>query len=177
MIIRPARYQDRSEIFRLLKQRGIFNKQEVSVALEVFDVSFRPMDAPEYFVYCAENDNEGLVGYICFGPITITDDCYDLYWIAVDENAERKGVGRALLTIMEDESAKRGVRRVYVDTSSTAAYDPARNFYERHGYRLICTLEDFYRPGDHRIIYMKEIRNNLHANVEVAKAGQDSFGY
>ena len=52
---------------------------------------------------------------------------------------------------------QKGARRIYVDTSSTPLYEPARSFYEKHGYHVACLLKDFYREGDHKMIFMKEV--------------------
>jgi ribosomal protein S18 acetylase RimI-like enzyme len=91
----------------------------------------------------------------------MTDRCYDLYWIKVDEAASRKGVGGRLLEFMEEFVAREGARRIYVETSSTEPYQAARSFYEKHGYRIVCSLEDFYREGDHKMIFMKDIRHGI----------------
>jgi hypothetical protein len=55
---------------------------------------------------------------------------------------------------------KEKARRIYIDTSSTAPYTPARTFYENHGFRLVTVLLDFYRLGDDKIILMKELTSN-----------------
>ena len=173
MIIRPARYQDKDAILRLLDQTGVFNEKELLVATQVFEDALRQTDREEYLTFCASNENEGLLGYICFGPITTTDNCYDLYWIAVQPSSMRRNIGKRLLACMEEHLVRNGVRRVYVDTSSTAAYEPARRFYEKHGYKLLCVLEDFYKSGDHRMIYMKEVEKVVSHCTEIACAGPD----
>jgi ribosomal protein S18 acetylase RimI-like enzyme len=104
--------------------------------------------------------NANLTGYICFGPVPMTDGCYDLYWIAVDEEFSRQGIAGKLLGFMEEFIIQKGARRIYVDTSTTAPYEPARSFYEKHGYQVACELKDFYREGDHKIIFMKEVSSS-----------------
>jgi ribosomal protein S18 acetylase RimI-like enzyme len=80
---------------------------------------------------------------------------WDLYWIAVDPRQARGGIGSRLLEAME---TRLGVGiRVYVDTSSTPGYTAARSFYERHGYHAVCTFPDFYREGDDKIFYYKDL--------------------
>jgi ribosomal protein S18 acetylase RimI-like enzyme len=90
----------------------------------------------------------------------MTDRCYDLYWIAVDEKFSRNGIGKKLLKAMEDFVVKEKARRIYIDTSSTTLYTAARTFYENHGFRLVTVLQDFYRLDDDKIIFMKEIPSN-----------------
>jgi len=166
MVIRPATYQDRDEILRLLTQRGAFTEREIQVAMQVFDEAFRHGERGEYLIFCAVDTDGGLMGYICFGPIIITDGCYDLYWIAVDETCSRRGVGRRLMAFMEEWTAKRNARRIYVETSSTRPYEMARSFYRRNRYDLVCELKDFYREGDDKLIFMKEVRGLVLSAVE-----------
>ncbi len=161
MKVRPLIARDRRKIARLLRQSGTFNQKEVQVGLEVIDEALRRPEKGDYHVFCALDGNSELVGYICFGPIPMTDNCYDLYWIAVDEKFSRRGVGRKLLEFMEGFAVREGARRIYVDTSSTPPYEPARSFYEKHGYHLACLLKDFYREGDHKVIFMKEVSTSV----------------
>lgn len=158
MEVRPLIGRDREKILRLLRHRGFFRQKEIQVALEVIDEALRHPEKKEYQVLCAFDGDGGLAGYICFGPIPMTDSCFDLYWIVVDEKYARKGVGGKLLGFMEACLTREGARRIYVETSSSPPYEPARSFYEKHGYHAVCVLKDFYRERDHKMIFMKEVR-------------------
>lgn len=129
---------------------------EIQVALEVLDDAIAHPEG-DYWVYSAVDKDDEVVGYICFGPIPLTQGCFDLYWIAVDEAFSRRGAAALLLGYMETLLRDRGGRKVYVDTSSTPFYQPARAFYEKHGYRQVCIFEDFYRVGDHKVVYLKDL--------------------
>ena len=59
------------------------------------------------------------------------------------------------MALAETEIVKAGGTRVYVDTSSRKQYAPTRTFYERVGYSKDALLEDFYAPGDGKVIYVK----------------------
>ena len=41
------------------------------------------------------------MGYACYGPIAVTIGSYDLYWIAVDQSCQGKGLGKVLLAEAE----------------------------------------------------------------------------
>ena len=161
MKVRPVKTHNRKEVSRLLRQGKTFNEKEVQVALEVVDEALRRPEKGDYCAFCALDSNGSLAGYICFGPIPMTEGCYDLYWIAVDERLSRRGIGGKLLGFMEEFVIKKGARRIYVDTSSTPPYEPARAFYEKHGYRVACLLGDFYRKGDHKVIFTKEVSKRV----------------
>jgi ribosomal protein S18 acetylase RimI-like enzyme len=159
MALQPLIPDDREKISRLLRQGNVFNREEIQVALELIDEVLNGAGNKDYQVFCAFDNDQTLAGFICFGPIPITERCYDLYWIKVDEASSRKGLGGMLLGFMEEFVAREGARRIYVETSSAAPYQAARSFYEKHGYQLVCSLKDFYREGDHKMIYMKEVRH------------------
>jgi len=127
------------------------------VALDVIDEALTRPERRDYQVYGAFDGDGNLAGYICFGPVPMDDDCYDLYWVAVDEKFSRKGIGEKLLGFMEECVSRERARCIYVETSSTAPYQAARSFYEKHGYQLVCSLKDFYREGDHKMIFMKKV--------------------
>jgi len=167
MVIRPLVWQDKDKIRRLLEQRGTFNKNEIKVAVELVDEALRFPEREEYHVACAIDPTDSLAGYICFGPIPMTDDCYDLYWVVVDKKYSRNGIGGRLLEFMEKDVINKRARRIYVDTSTAIGYDAARSFYEKHGYRLVCVLKDFYRKNDHKMIYMKELGHCLHPSQKL----------
>jgi ribosomal protein S18 acetylase RimI-like enzyme len=155
----PLIPDDREKISRLLRQGNVFNREEIQVALEVIDEALNGAGRKDYQVFCVFENDGKLAGFICFGRIPMTERCYDLYWLKVDVASSRKGVGGMLLGFMEEFVAREGARRIYVETSSTAPYQAARSFYEKHGYQLVCSLEDFYREGDHKMIFMKEVRH------------------
>lgn len=157
MVIRPILFHDRPKILRILENSGIFTKKEIQVAMEVVDETLRNPEIKEYDIFCAVNGPGALMGYICFGPIPMTEDRYDLYWIAVDNSCSRKGIGKSLLEFMEGFLVQKKARRVYVETSSTPPYEAARSFYMKHGYRLISVLKDFYKQGDDKLTFMKEL--------------------
>jgi len=151
--------EDREKISMLLKQGTVFGREEIQVAFEVIDESLNEEGKKDYRVFCAFDNERNLAGFICFGPIPMTERCYDLYWLKVDEASSGKGVGGILLGFMEELVVGEGARRIYVETSSTVPYQAARSFYEKHGYQLVCSLKDFYRKGDHKMIFMKEVKN------------------
>ncbi len=63
-----------------------------------------------------------------------------LLWI--DEPLRNRGLGTRLVTMLEQEVLRRGCTHTHLDTYSFEA----RPFYEKLGYELFATLED-YPPG------------------------------
>lgn len=152
--LRPSH---RTRLAELLTATSAFSSEEVDVALELFDLGVGgeggadDANVADYELTGAFVD-EQLVGYICVGPTPATDGTFDLYWLAVDPAAQGAGVGRALVTAMEDQLRARGGRLVLVETSSRPGYDRTRTFYARLGYSEAARIPDFYAPADDRIL-------------------------
>lgn len=72
----------------------------------------------------------------------------DLMWLR--EDVRRRGYGRRLLTLAENEGRKRGAKYAYLDTFSFQAPD----FYKKHGYEVFGVLEDF--PAGHQRFFLKK---------------------
>ncbi len=157
MHIRPYSSHDRDRIRDILVGSQTFTDEEVAVALSVIDDAQKCPELDDYTVFCAQNERGDVVGYICFGPIPMTDRCYDLYWICVDRECKKTGIGTLLIGRMESDLKEKAARHIYIDTSSTQPYDDARFFYERHGYRVVSVSPDFYRDGDDKIVYVKKL--------------------
>ncbi|MBI4954672.1 MAG: GNAT family N-acetyltransferase [Myxococcales bacterium] len=147
---------DLERVRGILGATGFFSAEEIEVAVELCQAAIDDGDATTYPFLFAEVEGE-VVGYACFGHIPGTRASYDLYWIAVAPHTQRRGVGGALLGETERRIATRGGDRVYVETSSRPQYDPTRAFYEHHDYLRAAFLEDYYAPGDGKIIYVKQL--------------------
>lgn len=149
--IRP---EDTRAVRGLVEATGFFHPAEVNVAEELVVERLAKGSASGYEFILAERDGR-LVGYACFGPIPCTRSSWDLYWIVVSPDCQRRGLGRRLLWQAEEAIRQKGGSRIYVDTSGREQYLPTRRFYESNGYRQVAVLDDFYAPGDAKIIYLK----------------------
>ncbi|NLF67822.1 MAG: GNAT family N-acetyltransferase [Candidatus Anammoximicrobium sp.] len=146
--------EDRQRVREIVESTGFFSAAEVDVAVELVDERLTKGDASGYYFVFAELDGR-TVGYSCYGPIPATAASYDLYWIAVDRDCQGRKVGRILLEESERLIRAAGGRRLYLDTSSRTQYQPTRDFYEHFRFRCEAVLEDFYAPGDGKVIYVK----------------------
>ena len=151
-ILRPLTKADRTAIEAFSRSISLFRPEEVDVALEVLDASFKPGQG-DYTTLGAELDGR-LVGWICWGPTPCTVGTYDMYWVAVDPAAQGAGVGSLLVAEMESRLA--GVARlIVVETSGREEYEPTRAFYLARGYRIAARVADFYEPGDDQVVFVK----------------------
>jgi GNAT superfamily N-acetyltransferase len=153
MRIREVVPEDRNELLKVLEATGVFKDYEISVADEVFQDSLKP--ASDYQSYCYENNEKHLIGYVCWGATPCTTGTYDLYWIAVHPDHQGNGVGKELLHFAEQGVKSEGGRLMIIETSSVSDYEETRQFYLSNGYQQLAMVPDFYRMGDHKIIYGK----------------------
>lgn len=139
-----------------LCKSGRFTAQEVDCALELLHLV---LDQPEQRDYIATviESKAGPVGFIIYGPVPLTAGTFDIYWIATALAVHGSGYGQLLLEHAERDMRRRGARLVCLETSSQENYERTRSFYDKAGYQQAAVIKDFYRPGDDRITYVKQL--------------------
>ena len=148
--------EDADVVRDIVASTGLFRPDEIGIAVELVEERLRVGPASGYHFIFAEREGR-VLGYSCYGPVPLTLQSYDLYWIAVRKDVQGTGIGRILLERSEAAVIELGGRRVYIETSSKAMYRDTRRFYELNGYRAEATLKEFYSPGDHKVIYVKAL--------------------
>jgi len=144
----------RAKLADLLAATPEFTRPEVDVALELVDCALAEPSSDDYrFIVHQEGDR--VLGYACFGATPMTEGCFDLYWLVVDREARRAGLGRELMAAVESELRVSGARLIRVETAGLESYAIARAFYQRIGYREAARLGDFYWPGNDLCIFTK----------------------
>lgn len=159
IIFRDIEPRDRSRIEEIVVSSGKFNDVEISTALELVDEALGKGDRSDYIFVVLENEKQDppVRGYACYGPTPLTQGVYDLYWIAVDPTDQRKGFGRRLIEYVEHDVVKRGGRMLLIETSSQESYGSTIRFYERNGYERVARIRNFYRIGDDKLVFSKEL--------------------
>ena len=155
--IRDITPGDRDAINSILIETHMFTDDEIAVALELTDAVLFNKTQKDYIIHIAELEGK-TVGYICYGPTPVTVGTYDIYWIAVAPHIQKRGVGRKLVSYVEDEIASKNGRLIIIETSSQHKYEPTRNFYIRTHYTMEARIKDFYSEGDDRLIYVKRLK-------------------
>jgi ribosomal protein S18 acetylase RimI-like enzyme len=148
---------DAQAIRDITKSTGFFADHEIDVAVELLDERIAKGTRSGYFFLFAE-ENARPIGYACFGPIACTLASYDLYWIAVHSDFRGQGIGSILMTESERIIREMGGERVYIETSSREQYGSTRGFYLHCECEEDAILEDFYGPGDSKVIYRRVLK-------------------
>ena len=158
-MIGAATETDGPQIQDIAARAGVFNQEEVECVVDLWEdyLSVGPVDGGYNFL--VDRDGERVLGFACYGPRDLTSGVFDLYWIAVDPDTRRGGVGRELLAASEEAARKAGGRMIIAETSGTTHYQPTRTFYLNMGYKMEATIKDFYTEGDDLAIFIKRFSN------------------
>lgn len=156
-MISTAIKADKRQIADITAQAGVFNQEEIDSVPTMFDEYLKYGTEDDGYHFIVYREEEQVLGFAIFGYRDLTDGVYDLYWIAVDPSARRKGVGRALISASEEAVRTLGGRILIAETSGTDEYASTREFYVNMGYDNEATIKDFYKPGDDLKIFTKRV--------------------
>ena len=157
MKIRPLRPEDRSRVEAIIRSADNFHPADIRIAIELIDDAINKNEASDYIVHVLE-DAEGCVqAYVCFGQNPLTDHTFDFYWMVIDHELQGRGMGLMLFQYVETQVRERGGKLLMCETSSLETYDRVVRMYEKLGYQSVARIKNFYREGDDKLIYVKEL--------------------
>jgi ribosomal protein S18 acetylase RimI-like enzyme len=154
--IRETLSRDTDEILRIAADEPLFTQEEAETVGELLQDYLELPDRNGYSFLTA-TVNERVVGFICYGPTPLTRGTFDLYWICVDREFSRRGIGHDLVERVVGEVRALGGRMIVLDTSGTPQYAPTRAFYESAGFTPAATVPDFYEPDDDLVIFCRRL--------------------
>ena len=103
-----------------------------------------------YFV--AEEDGE-ILGYCGF--LFVLDEA-EIPNVCVKESARNRGVGRKMMTVLEEEAKKLGMAVLYLEVRESNA--PARTLYKNLGFEENGIRKNFYEhPVEHAVLMSKTL--------------------
>lgn len=79
----------------------------------------------------------------------------DSDYVAVHKDYRRTGLASRLLEKVEEYVKEKGGRYLHVLSCDIDSYKPARMFYEKHGYKKVAEIPDYYVQGEGRVDYFK----------------------
>jgi GNAT superfamily N-acetyltransferase len=152
-----AQPRDADAVEALVRSTGVFNAAEIAIARELVDECLEKGPAKSGYHFLFADGPSGLEGFVCFGPIPATDARFELYWIAVDPNAHRRGLARRLQTAAEDNSRALGAKYLIAETSTIPAYAAARAFYRSMGYEHLGDIANWHSDFDGLAVFGKRL--------------------
>lgn len=154
-----AKQEDLETVREILVSTAFFYDIEIPVAVELVQERLDSGDASDYYFRFAEHEGR-TISFTCFGPIAGAEGAFDLYWIVTHNDYRGKGVGKLLLEKTHDAVRAMGGRLLIAETSSLEKYAPTRHFYESMGYIKEAQINDFYKPGDGKVFFIKRLEHH-----------------
>jgi len=148
--------RDIKSIRDIVVSTNFFYDHEVEVAVELVEDRLNLGESTGYHFVFAEVDGV-TAAYSCYGPISMSKTCFDLYWIATHNDYRGKGIGRKLLEETYRQASKMGCKIIIAETSGLEHYSPTRAFYISNKFEMEARLKDFYDEGDDKLFYTKRI--------------------
>lgn len=100
------------------------------------------------------------MGWSYYAPDPYAEGVLNVWWIGVDPQHFGQGIGRALLSSIEEEASKTGARVVVVETSDQPLLARARAFYRGCGYVERGRIPDFYGVNEAKVIFSRTLNCN-----------------
>jgi ribosomal protein S18 acetylase RimI-like enzyme len=157
MRIRSLVEKDRANLLSMLIKTRAFTSAEIDVAMELIDIVLKGQIQEDYQIHCMVDDEDHILGYVCYGPTPMTQGTFDLYWIAVDPDLQQHGIGSKLLSFLEEGMRTKGGRMILADTSTIPQYERTQKFYLKNGFQKVARIPDYYHPGNDRITFCKRL--------------------
>jgi GNAT superfamily N-acetyltransferase len=98
-----------------------------------------------------------VVGFAYAEPERMAEGTSNLLAIAVEPSLQGQGIGKALVSSLEDELRTGGGRVLIVETSSLDEYANTRAFYVGQFFAQEARLRDFYAEGEHKVVFWKHL--------------------
>ncbi len=156
-IVSGVREGDTDELRAILESTGFFYDFEIDTAVGLVEETCSGGGDSSGYFWLRIEDGGRIVAFATYGNNPCSKHSWDLYWIAVRNDARGKGYGSAMLEAVEKDVRERGGKILWIDTSGRELYKPTEAFYLSKGYELAASLKDFYAPGDPKQIYRKEL--------------------
>ncbi len=155
--VRSLVEKDRARLLSMLIRTRAFTSAEIDVAMELIDSVLKDPTQDDYQIHCLVDDQDQVIGYLCYGPTPMTEGTFDLYWIAVDPDFQGKGAGSRLLSFLEEVVKAKVGRLILADTSTIPQYEKTQGFYLRNGFKEVARVPDYYYPGNDRVTFCKKV--------------------
>ena len=155
--VRSLVERDRARLLSILIRTRAFTSAEIDVAMELIDSVLNDPNQKDYQIYCLADDQDQVIGYICYGSVPMTEGTFDHYWIAVDPDFQEKGAGSKLLSFLDEVVKSEGGRLILADTSTIPQYEKTQRFYLKNGFKEVARVPDYYYPGNDRVTFWKKL--------------------
>lgn len=149
--VRDLARADLPSVAAVLDGTGLFP----SSMLEPMAEPYLSGHAPHHWLVACEA--ERALGFAYAEPERMTDGTFNLLAIAVAPDAQRRGVGGALVAALVERLKASSGRVLLVETSSLDEYAGTRRFYAGLGFDQEARIRDFYTEGEDKVVFRKRV--------------------
>lgn len=151
-IIRPVTTADVDDLKLVLDSCELFPSDYLD---EMISDYFNNAETEDHWFTFLIDEKPVAIGY-CI-PEKLTEGTYNLLAIGVSQNAQRKGVASAMMEYIEHQLKQNNGRLLLVETSSDEAQIAARKLYQKIGYKQVAVIDDFWKEGEDKIVFLKQL--------------------
>jgi putative acetyltransferase len=139
---------------RGLLQEHLANMRQISPPKSIHALPIEGLRKPEITFWSAWENGE-LLG--CGALKELDSQHGEIKSMRTSSRHRRKGVAKALLEYIIGEAARRGYRRLSLETGSLEAFEPARQLYARAGFTFWAPFGD-YIEDPNSVFMTKELK-------------------
>jgi putative acetyltransferase len=125
---------------RALLREHLANMRQISPPESIHALPLERLREPEITFWTAWENGE-LLGCGALKELSAQDG--EIKSMRTSSRHLRKGVAKTLLDFIIDEAARRGYRRLSLETGSMEAFEPARQLYARAGFTFCEPFADY----------------------------------
>ncbi len=148
--------RDIERVREIVESTKFFYDHEVVIAAELVAERIEMGEDTGYYFVFGELDGIP-VSYTCYGPITMSQTSFDLYWIATHNDFRGKGIGKLILEETCRHAKEMGCSIIIAETSGLPHYAPTRAFYLNNRFEMEAGLKDFYAMGDDKLFFTRRL--------------------
>lgn len=154
-MIRHATLNDRDAMTKVFAALNLFNNDELKFMSNLVDDYFDgTLGEGHYWIV---SDDNGITSAAYYAPESFGQDVYNLYFIGVLPNHQRKGTGSSILKYVENHLKELGQRLLLIETSGLPNFEKTRQFYLKNNYEKEATIREYYKEGDDKIVFRKKL--------------------
>ena len=150
LAIRPMVASDQATVEELATTTGMFAPGEWQAP------DLKNISGDHRWIVATNSENE-VVGAAYFAPEQVSHSLWNTYFLAVNKDSHRQGIGRIIMNHIENLARSEGINTLIVETSSLESFSQARSFYVALGYVREAEIRDYYAPGENKIVFWKSL--------------------
>lgn len=143
---------EREDVYALLEEH-LRNMHELSPPESVHALDVDKLKRPD-ITFWSVRDGETLLG--CGALKELDPEHGEVKSMRTPQSLRRRGAARAVLARILEEARSRGYRRLFLETGSSDAFQPARTLYESHGFAYCGPFGD-YGPDPNSVFMTRTV--------------------